>query len=710
MSTFKPGWKPRSEMGVLNKPHPRVDGPAKVTGKARYAHDIRMPGMLYARLLCCPHPSAVAKLDFAPAMAVEGVIDAIALEPSETRFLGQPVAAVAAESPEAAEDGLRAIKVEWEHLDWALTPEQAEAEDAPQLSTRGPNARTARESGDLEATRAALESADFVVESTYRIPVQHHVCLETHGHVIDFDGENATVYASSQAVFAVRAEVADALGLPVDKVHVRVDYMGGGFGSKFGIGVEGAAACELAKRNKRPIHLMLTRRDEFLMAGNRSGAKKTLKGGATKDGKFIALETVTHRHGGFGAGSNSPQPYIYNVETFHTLDRFVLTNTDAGRAMRAPGHPQASFAIESMVDELAYGMGFDPVEFRIRNLEDPVYHRQLKRVAQEIGWYEHPNRTSSAPVNGGLNVGIGFGLSVWGGGGNPSRVRATTRIEADGSVSITNGVQDLGTGSRTLLTLIVAEEFNLQPKQVTARIGHSDMGASVGSGGSVTTASISPAIKDSAENAKRAFFERLAPIMEREADQLMMGPGGEVRAVDDATRKLSWREACSILGADAIEETGSGRPELAGNGVHGVQGARVEVDTQTGRYRVKKMVCVQDCGLPLNHKTIKSQMNGGMVGTLSFGMLEERLLDPWLGTAMNADLENYKVAHSMEIPEMVSIIDEDDTRQQVIGMAEPTGIPGHSAIANAIYNACGVRLHTMPFTPDKVLMGLLENA
>ncbi len=707
----KPQWKPRAELTLLNTDVMRVDGPAKVSGRAQYAHDMRLPRMVYARLLLCPLPSAdVESLDFAAALALPGVVAAKRLPNSErTIFLGQPIAAIAAVTPEAAEDGLRAIEVRFAERPWTITPEQSRAAGAPRVSGRFENVvPDEREQGSASAVEAALGKADAVVEATYTVPVQHHACLETHGMVVDFDGERARVWASTQDTNGVRSEVAEELGLSQDKVESFVDYMGGGFGSKFNIGPEGQAACLLARELRRPVHLMLTRGDEFLMAGNRSGARQILRGGATLDGKIVALGAEVWRHGGIGMGSNPGQPYIYSIEPAHMRRGSVLTNMDSSRAMRAPGHPQASFAIESMVDELAYAIAMDPLDFRVRNLSDPVYHRQLRRVAQEIGWFEHPHREVPGVPAGGVNTGIGFGVSTWSGGGRQG-CTVTVRIDPDGSVTSSCGSQDLGTGVRTYVGTIVAEEFGLRVEQVLGRVGHSEYGPATGSGGSTTTGSVAPAVKHAAHKAREAFAERLAPWLECKAEDVVFA-GGSVRSKADASKELAWKEACSVLGGDSLLATGEWQEHLQARGIHGAQAARVEVDTATGAFRVVKMVCVQDCGLPLNRLALRSQINGGMVEALGYALFEERVLDPDLGVMLNAHFDDYKLPGTFEMPEMVAIIDDEDERPQPIGMAEATIIPGQSAIANAIANACGVRIRSLPLTPDKVLMGLQEKA
>ncbi|MFN0243047.1 MAG: xanthine dehydrogenase family protein molybdopterin-binding subunit [Planctomycetota bacterium] len=707
-------WPERSTLRLLNHDLQRIDGPAKVTGRARFTHDMRPPGVVFARLLCCPLPVAKVTLDLEAARRVPGVLAVIAIKDGltddTTRYLGQPVAAVAGITPDHAEDGLRALlaaptdKPRFEPKPWAVTVEQSVAPNAPGVRRNGNTSKTT-DSGGLDQADLGNKGATVGVDATYEIPVQHHVCLETHGVVVDYrGGDEATIYASTQATFSIAGEAAEILGLEANRVRAVVEHMGGGFGSKFGLGAEGKAACLLAKELKRPVHLMLSRSDEFLMAGNRSGGRVRLMGGIEPDGTLGGLIARVYRFGGLGAGSHAAQPYIYSFKGHASSANSVFTNTDASRAMRAPGHPQASFAIESYIDELAYAAGLDPLEVRKKNLRDPAYARQLDQVARAIGWAEHPHRTKPGSSNSGESVGIGFAISTWGGGGN-AECEVDVRIERDGSVTASVGTQDLGTGTRTYVAAIVAEEFGLELGQVLARIGDSRLGRANGSGGSTTTASLAPAVKHAAFTAREKLAAHLAPILRTKPELVVFEPG-RIYDASQPARALTWTNACATLGSEGLSARGTWQSDLAGNGVHGAQAARVSVDPSTGRVRVLKMVACQDCGLPMNRLAVRSQLNGGMVQALSYGLFEERVIDPVLGVALSANLEDYKIAGALEIPEMISIIDDGDTRQAVIGMSEPAIVPGHSAIANAVFNACGARVRNLPLTPDKILTAL----
>jgi xanthine dehydrogenase YagR molybdenum-binding subunit len=708
----RPEWPAREALRLLNTDLPRVDGPLKVTGRAQYTHDVRLPGMVWARLVCCPYPRArIEELDAAPALAVAGVVWAQALRAAgdEVAYQGYDgvVAAVAALSPEAAEDGARAVRVAYERLYPALvTPEQALERGAPGIGRGGSNVQVEGSRGDRAAAEAALAGCDALVDATYTLPVQHHACLETHGVVVDFRGEEATVWHSSQDVTGGPGEFARHLGLPREKVTVITQHMGGGFGSKFGAGSEGQVACRIARELRRPVHLMLTRRQEFLMAGNRSGSRQRLRGGATRDGKLRALLAQADKHGGMGQGSLPMPPYIYAVEAAWAEVRAITTATDPSRAQRAPGHPQASFAMEGLVDELAYKLGLDPLEFRKANLPDPVWHRQLERVAREVGWFEHPHRSAPGRADGGLALGIGFGVSVWGSGSQPSTV-VELRIEPSGAITASTAVQDLGTGSRTLVAAIVAEEFGLPLAAVLAHIGDSRLPPAVFSGGSVTTGSITPSIKDAAHKGREALEERVAPLLGGQPGELSWADG-HVQRRDGAGPRLDWTAACAALGNAPLVVQGRFQEHLRGRGVHGAQSARVEVDTSTGALRVLKMACVQDQGLPFNRLGLRSQINGGMIQALSYGLFEQRVHDPDYGLLLTANLEDYRIAGMQECPELVAIIDDEDSRQQAMGMAEAPVIPGHAAIANAVFNACGARVRDLPLTPDRILQALAE--
>ncbi len=717
-----PGWGPNDKHTLLNHHLTRVDGPLKVCGVAEYTYDKHLPGMLYGRVLRSPHAHArVIKVDGSAAQRMSGVKAFVSItdksenttaaesgatsppsEPRETivHFAGEPVAAVAAETAEIAEDALHAIKVEYEVLLHVVRAEDALKEGAPKVFPEG-NLEPKDSQGYATKVSAAWEKCDVVFEAEYRTPIVHHSSLETHGHVVDFRGaDKATVYASTQGTFTIPGDAAKELGLKESDVIAIVEHMGGGFGSKFGIGIEGALACRLAKQAKAPVKLMLTRQDEFLLAGNRSGSWQKFKAGANRDGTLVALQAIQYQLGGLGDGSQAGQPYIYRAASSYRERYAIHTNEDASRAMRAPGHPQASYAIECLMDDLAHKLELDPLVFRKTNLRDKVYHRQLDRGAREIGW-DRRNKTPGAGT-GPLKRGIGCAVGTWGGGGN-NQCKVDVTVSRDGSILVAVGTQDLGTGTRTFTRAIVAEEFGLQIKDVVERIGNSTLGGANASGGSTTSASLSPSVKNGAYKARMAVAEKIAPLLGNVKPEAITFADGKVSG---GGTSLSWKQACAALPSAGVTVRGEWQAELQGSGVHGVCFAEVEVDVETGHVRPIKMVHVQDIGLPLNRLAIESQINGGMIQSLGMALWEERVMDAKLGIQVNPGFGDYKLPGSAEIPELVAIIDDEDKREAVIGVGEPAIIPSVGAVANAVFNASGVRVRDLPITPDKLLMAL----
>src|SRR5207248_281011 len=362
------GWGPNDKHTLLNHRMTRVDGPLKVSGAAHYTYDIRLPNMLYGHVRRCPHAHAkIKRFDSSAASRMPGVKAIIQTPLEEFRFAGSPVAAVAATTPELAQDAARAIVIEYEKLPHVVTANASIKPNAPRvLPTEGPggeeNLAQKDKRGELAKVEAAFATCDAIVEAEYRTPRLHHCCLETHGMVVDFSGgDSATIYATTQGTFTIPGDAARELGLPQSAVTATVQHMGGGFGSKFGIGIEGMMACRLSKETKSPVKLMLTRSDEFLMTGNRSASWTKFKAGAKKDGTFAAMQATQYRLGGVGQGSQAGQPLaVYRVGETYREVYALHTNEDSSIAMRAPGFPQASFAMESLLDELAYKIGMDP--------------------------------------------------------------------------------------------------------------------------------------------------------------------------------------------------------------------------------------------------------------------------------------------------------------------------------------------------------------
>ena len=697
-------WSWPSERRLIGQRIPRLDGAIKATGEATYSYDINQPRLCYGKILRCSHGRArIVSLNMTAAERAPGVVAVHVLAETGAilRYHGDPIAAVAAETEEQARDARRLIEVEYEVLPHVVTEEDAMLPDAPQVNEDG-NIRIGRlrSSGDVQA---ALEDADVNFEGIFRTQVQTHSSLETHGVVAEWNGDDLTVWASTQGVHAIRQSLSNYFEIPATRVHVVTPVMGGGFGSKLGPGVEDATAAELARSSGRPVKILLERDEEHLDTGNRPSAVARVKAGATQDGTLTAFEATGYGTGGITSGANFPMPYIYSVANSYYQATAIYTDAGNQRAMRAPGHPQGSFITEAVMDELAARLQMDPVEFRQNNLpEDSLWGEQLDLGAARIGWENW--HTPGDPTPGPIKKGLGCAISTWGSGGG--RTRASCTIHPDGSVEMNTGTQDIGTGTRTIVAIVTAEILGLEVEDITVNIGNSDYPYSGSSGGSTTIPSVCPAVRVTAGLALEALFEQIAPQLEVAADQLEARVGA-IGVVGNPGRSWSWSEACRILGSQPISVDGQWEPGLSSSGVNGAQFAAVTVDTETGVVTVDKVSAFHDCGLVIDELTAESQVNGGIIGGLSYALFEERIMDRPTGRMVNPDFEMYHVAGPSDMPEFdVQMMDVPE--RGVLGLGEPPTIPTAAAIANAVANAIGVRVHSLPITPEKVLAALHE--
>jgi xanthine dehydrogenase YagR molybdenum-binding subunit len=527
------------------------------------------------------------------------------------------------------------------------------------------------------------------VEGFFTTPVQVHHPLETHGNTVSATNDGVTCWASTQGIFSVRDGLASYLDVSQEKVRVITDYMGGGFGAKFGPGAEGGLAARLSQAAGAPVKLMLTRFDQSLAVGNRPSSFQHIRLGATADGKLVAFDMDAYGTAGIGAGAASagggggsgfPAPYIYAVPNIRVKQSSVAINAGQARAFRAPGHPIASFGMESIMDELAVKLKMDPVELRLKNDPSKIRQREYQIGAGRFGWkqkYKAPG-SSSGPIK----VGVGCAGATWGGGGRGSQ--ADAQINPDGSVEVRCGTQDLGTGTGTLVAVVAAEVFGLKPERITVKIGDTQFPPSGASGGSTTAASVCPAIFDACTNALQKLQQ--------------------TAGVADA-RGANWAGACKKLGVNPLTAHGEWREGLSSSGVGGVQFAEVEVDTETGFVRVRKILCVQDCGLVVDRLTCETQIQGGIIMGLGYALYEERVMDSTTGVVLNPNFETYKLPNFADVPE-IQVILMDMPERGVIGVGEPCTIPTASAIANAVANALGVRVTSLPITPARVLTAL----
>lgn len=707
-----------SKLDIMGKRHQKVDAVMKVTGRAKYTHDMKPAGMLFGGFVRCPHAKAnlqsidIDKLARSP--GVKAVIDAETLRmPSTVRYAGQPVAALAADSRQALEEAIRNADVSYEILPHAARVDQAMAADAPQVHGNRENLRAGRDPRRQPEVDAALKSGKLkVAEVVARTQVQTHSCLETHGSAAQWNGEHLTIWTSTQATFGVRGQLARGLGVSESNITVISEFMGGGFGSKFGAGYWSLAAAQLAKRAGAPVKIMLDRREEQTDTGNRPDSIQDMKMGVDGDGKIAAYSVDNMGTPGIGRGASVTNPMIYDIPRDMTASRRgeVATNAGGAQAFRAPGHPQGSFGLETIMDLAAEKAGLDPLEFRLKNDPHFVRRQQFKDGAEKIGW---ANRKKNGATTGRFRTGYGVAAAKWGGLGGP-RAEVLCRITSDGSIEVRNGAQDLGVGTRTLLAVVAGEELGIDPSRIKTAIGNTNDPIGPGSGGSRTAASIAPAARQAAFLAGRELKALVAQHLNCEADDLVT-KGGKVGSLTDAKKSMSFKDACRLIRQGDISAVGkrvrNWRDATYMNGVAGAQFAKVTVDCDFGIVKVDKIVALQDCGLVINRLTAEGQVLGGVIQGLSYALFEERHMDRHLGHMINSDLEMYKIAGPADMPEMEVVlydIANGANNCSVAGIGEPTMIPTAAAIAGAVHNATGVRVTSIPITPDKVLMALEE--
>jgi xanthine dehydrogenase YagR molybdenum-binding subunit len=704
-------WPPMDQRRVIGKPTKRRDGLEKSTGRAKYSSDQKPPGMLFGALLTSPYAHArIASIDTSEAERMPGVtaVRVMTAAGKEVQWEGAEIATVAAVTEELANDALRKIKVQYEPL-----PHLVREED---LAKAGNRAKPAGEqvTGDPDK---AFQEADAVVEGTYGIPVITHCCLEPHGNIVQFSGDRVNLWPSTQNVSAIGGDLGKSLEVPAANVHVQMQYIGGGFGSKFAADSWGVEAAQLSKASGgKPVKMYLDRATELKIAGNRPSAFAQIKVAAKKDGTITAWQSASWATGGMGGGGMPPLPYVFtgipNIRLNHTA---VAVNAGGARAWRAPNHPQASFLTCSAIEDLAASLHMDPIEMFNKNLgytaREATYKAQLQKAAEIMEWRKrwHPRGEGASSGHSSIKQGLGLAVNTWGGGGHASQCRTT--INPDGSVVLEIGTQDLGTGTRTAIVMVAAETLGLPLGAITLRIGDSDYPPDGASGGSTTIGGVSPSTLKSTTNARNKLFAAVAPLLGAAPDQLA-AVDGRIQVKENPAKSLPWQDACRKLGTNKISEMGENNPRQPGGlmsqGVGGVQMADVSVDTETGIVKMNKFVAVQDCGLIVNPWLAESQIHGAAIMGICAALFEERVMDQQSGKYLNADMEFYKLAGIADIGEIVVHLDitPENDKRGVIGLGEPPAIGVIAAIGNAVANAIGVRVSHVPLTADRVLAAL----
>ncbi|MGI9110968.1 MAG: xanthine dehydrogenase family protein molybdopterin-binding subunit [Gaiellaceae bacterium] len=707
---------PAGPLEVVGQPAPRQDGLQRARGEARYTADVHLPGMLHAALLRSPVARAVARtLDVSPALELPGVHAAFSYEEvdfldAEIGFPGAAVAAVAADTIEQARAAVEAIALEWDESEPLLDPDEAVARGELVSET------SHYERGDLEA---ALAGADVVVEAEYRTQSVLHNSMETHQAVCQWEGETLVVHISTQYIWGVRDEIAEKLGLRPDDVRVVCEFMGGGFGAKNGAGEYSLIAAELARRAGRPVRCALTRREENLAAGNRNATIQRLRIGARSDGTIVGLggEFVNSvGWAGWVAGTDGPMQMLYGVDNVATTLHGAKLNSAPMAAFRAPGFVEGTFGLECLLDELGAKLGLDPLELRRRNHADadvldgrPYSSKSLLECYRraEPHWdRRHEVRGRSDET---WKHGVGLASQIWYGGGGPPSY-AWVRVGSDASVTVVTAMQDIGTGSRTAMAQIAAEELGVPLAQVRVELGDSARGpfASI-SAGSSTIPSMGPAVRSAAGDAGRQILELAAQRWQKEQRTLSL-KSGQIVCSDGGSWPLE--SLLGLLDDAQILGTGARGPNPTGMRVltFGVQVAEVAVDVGTGEVRVGRIAAIHDVGRIINPLGARSQVEGGIVQALGHTLSEHRLLDPQTGAVLTQTLDAYKLPTIADVPEIVcEFVDEPDshlTNLGAKGLGEPPIIPTAAAIANAIRDATGADVRSLPIDRAEMLRAL----
>jgi CO/xanthine dehydrogenase Mo-binding subunit len=742
--------KPWAATQIVGKALPRVDAFERVSGKAKYTYDIILPDMVYGAILRCPHAHAIVKnVDTSAAEKMPGVVAVLTAKSPGTdipwygggfgggpmqsklfdphcRYQGDEVAAVAAHTPYQAQDALKAIKVEYEVLPFVIDQDAAAKPDAPKLFEAGnstgkpmPNQR-----GDVQK---GFAEADVVLEETFSTSVQMHAMIEAHGSVVEWDGDKITIYDSTQGVYeACMIPFAQTMKLPSNNVNVICRYVGGAFGAKLELGKYTVIAALLARKATRPVKLMLSREETMLCAGNRPNAKMTVKAGVKKDGTLTALQmTNVYTPGAYAGGA----PFVtflfqelYKCPNVMVTETSFYTNVGRARAFRAPGFPTAAWALEQMMDMLAEKINMDPVELRLKNFTDISNWRKLPYTsaglkdcliegAKKFGWKEaRAGKKDNGPIKRG--VGMAAGLWLLGSGGPPCT--AEVRMYADGGVTIKTGAMDLGTGTKTAACMVAAEELGIPYNSIRIINAETAITPYAGvSGGSQTLASLVPAVRQGAWLLKRQVFEWAAAALGVVVDDLEFQKNAIV-SKSSPNKKRTLEQLFQSKGVMDVIAIGNRDPNPANKVVmpFGAHFAEVEVNTKTGQVKVVRIIQAQDSGRVINRKAYENLSYGGMLQTLGYALTEKRVMDRRTGTMCNPNLSDYKAPSAMEAPvnHAVLPIDLKDNECNNVGckgLGEPCHVPTAAAIANAVYDAIGVRPTDSPLD-NRMILELLS--
>lgn len=708
----------------------RIEGRLKVAGAARYAAEHFFPGLAHGVLVQAPFGvGRVTRLDKMAALAMPGVLaviddDRLLRIPGdfaspeappqgveEVVYFRQPIAVVVAESYEAARAGAQAVRVEFEAAEGAFDFESARHAAEPPENDLGGLFAIHTEQGDLEA---GLRDAAATIDAVWTTPSQSHAPMEPHASVAVWEGDRVTLHGSYQSPIVTRNQLASSLRIAPEQARVVSRYVGGGFGSKLGVMPEAVAAAVAAQRLGRPVKVAMARQHVFDMVGRRPETWQRIRLGADSEGRLsaIAHETVTSQLAGeiFFEPAGIATHFLYAAPHRMIDHRLVRLNKVVGVSMRAPGEAVGMLSLECALDELAETLGLDPVELRLRNEPErnpetgaPFSSRALvqclRQGAERFGWAAR-NTTPGGRREGEWLIGHGMAASARGNLLGPTSARVG--IGADGRVTVATEMTDIGTGTYTILAQIAADLLGTRVEQVEVRLGDTEDPVSAGSGGSWGAASAGSAVYA----ACAALRETLAaaagcdPAAMRLADGMLEAPG--------------LRRPIADLVGNGLEVEGKVEPGRANQEFHqasyGAHFCEMRVNATTGETRVARWTSVLAAGRLLNRRTALSQATGGIIFGIGGALTEDLVHDPRSGKIVNRDLGEYHLPAHADIPplDVVFLEERDHAANPLLskGIGE-LGISGAgAAVANAIYNATGVRVRDYPITLDRLLPGL----
>jgi CO/xanthine dehydrogenase Mo-binding subunit len=733
---------------VVGKKVERVDGLERLIGEAKYASDIYLPGMLYARFLRSPYPHAkVVKIDASRALALPGV--KLVLTPADVpdarihgrptaptvpmpvlsataRYTGDEILAVVAEDEQIAEDALELIKIEYEILPFVLDVEEAVKPGAVKIYPEGNVVREQADTiirGDIAE---GFRQADVILEEKYQTHMLQHVTMEPRVTVARWNGKRLTVWDSHKGPFGLRTNMARTLGLKVNQVRVLTTFIGGDFGDK-GQMERQHVVCGLATmKTNRPVKMEFTREENFIGTHHRYPTTWYLKYGARNDGTLTAIELKLYAdvgayyHQDFAYNSMEVPKGVYRCPNAKMEGYNVFTNKPEAGQMRCVGHPAAMFPQEVHMDRLAEKLGVDPLAFRLKNYarkEDGDQDRKIpfgsvgmeecaKLAADRIGWAANWKKPASSP--GPVKKGLGVAFQACRHGGIMPPMSAIIKLDPDGTIELLSGLNDSGGWQKTTMAMIAAEELGIPYESVEVTTGDTDATTDAGGpGASRGTASVGLAVIAAARDIKNQLLDAAADQLKKSKDELEV-KDGQIHIKGEG-RSIPYREVLARVQSPIIGR-GSGKvPQNVTLFTFGAHFAEVAVDTRTGKVQVLKLVAAHDVGQAINRLGCENQIEGGAVMGIGYGMLERQYMDAQTGICVNPNMVDFKIPSILDVPIVEPIIVEPEDPYGPFGAKgvgePPYGVPA-PAIANAIFNAVGLRFNEIPINIRALLDGL----